>query len=176
MDESVLRGSVIIGYLEYIRKTWGKHGLEELHLATGVDLGMFKPGKWYSPGYSESVLRWISEKGGGPEAVTRAGNYIIKHLGFLSYIMRFANITTLLNKAPASYEDGFRYGSITVNRIDDHSAMVIMKDTAVDDYACPAWLGAFRGMLELTKTTGTVREVKCQRKGAERCEFLVEWE
>jgi predicted hydrocarbon binding protein len=98
----------------------------------------------------------------------------VKDLGVLSYIVRFTNITSLLKRAPESYADAFNYGQLEVD-IKEKSATIKIIDTAVDEYTCPAWIGAFRGMLELTKTNGTVRKTHCQLNGASHCEFIIKW-
>jgi predicted hydrocarbon binding protein len=41
---------------------------------------------------------------------------------------------------------------------------------------CVGWQGALEGMLELTKTKGTVKEVKCLCEGGDCCEFEIKWE
>ncbi|MBI5000443.1 MAG: DUF2378 family protein [Euryarchaeota archaeon] len=110
----------------------------------------------------------------GVECVEKCGAHTTKDLGALSYIVRFMDIRTVLKKAPESFRDAFSYGSLDVE-IGDRRAVIKMKDTAVDDHACPAWLGCFKGVLEVTKTPGTVRETQCQLKGASHCEFLMEW-
>jgi len=174
LAENSIRGSVVYGYLKFIKRTWGIEGLKECVEATGVDPDKIKGGQWYSADHTRKILQWVSDTK-GQDYVRKSGNYIVKDLGVLSYIVRFTNIKTLLKKAPDSYSDGFTYGSIKVD-IGENSAVIKMKDTAVDDYACPAWLGALSGMLEMTRTKGTVEETQCQRKGAPHCEFLMEWE
>ena len=176
MTEMMLRGSVLLGYLKFVKTKWGAQGMKELKEATGLDPASYREGGWYGAGDSEKLLGWIHDTK-GPESLVAAGSFLIQNLGFLAYVMRFLNVKTILVRAPESYADAFRYGSIKID-IDGEvkRAVAVMKDVAVDPYACPAWLGAFQGMLEMTKTKGTVKETQCQRKGADHCEFLVEWE
>ncbi|MDG6220247.1 MAG: hypothetical protein QCI38_02200 [Candidatus Thermoplasmatota archaeon] len=174
MSDLRIRGSVIVGYMQFVKKTWGKAGLEELEKDTNLSIDYFKEGLWYDAEFSNSILAWVRKRG-GEEYLKKAGNYLMKNLGFLAYVVRFMNIKTILARAPASYGDAFKYGSVNID-IGDNRAVVTMHDTAVDEHACPAWVGALEGMLELTRTKGTVKETKCQRKGAPNCEFIIEWE
>lgn len=174
MSEDTLRGSVIIGYLNFVKKTWGVQGLNECIQATGADPAKVKEGGWYDFKSSNNILKWINDVK-GPEYVVMAGNYLIKNLGMLAYVLRFVNIKTILKRAPEGYSDAFRYGRIRID-IKEKSAKAVMTDVAVDEFACPAWTGALRGMLELTKTKGTVKKTQCQRDGATHCEYEIEWE
>ena len=175
MGEEELRGSVILGYMKFIKAKWGIQGLNEMCQATYLDPKYFKEGGWYPSEESSKLLGWI-HNAKGPEFVPLAGNYLIKHLGILAYVLRFMNPKTILTRAPNSYRDAFRYGKMRVDFIGERRAEVKMKDVAVDKYACPAWHGAFQGMLELTKAKGTVEKVQCQLDGAPYCMYIIQWE
>lgn len=167
---------MILGYLKFIKKTWGLSGLEQCAKDLSLDYKAIKDGGWYSEKISGKVLAWIA-KNKGPEYVENAGSHVIKNLGILSYVVRFAKITTLLRKSPKGYSEAFGYGRVEVDLHENkRQAIIRMIDTALDEYSCAAWLGAYRGMLEMTKTRGRVREIRCQRAGADFCEFLMEWE
>ena len=128
---------------------------------------------WYPEKRSADILAWIREKK-GIEYVEDCGRYTVKDLGILSYIVRFITIETMLKKAPDSFHDAFNYGQIELEIHDDH-AIIKMKDTAIDENTCPAWVGVFKGMLEMTKTKGTVKEIQCELKGSECCIFRMDW-
>lgn len=175
MGEAELRGSVILGYMKFIKTKWGAQGLKEMSQATGLDPKNYKEGGWYPSEDSSKILQWIHDIK-GPEFVPIAGNYLIKNLGILAYVLRFMNPKTILAKAPGSYRDAFKYGKMKVDFIGEKKAEVKMKNVAIDQYACPAWHGAFEGMLELTKTKGTVEKVQCQLDGAPYCLYIIQWE
>jgi tRNA/tmRNA/rRNA uracil-C5-methylase (TrmA/RlmC/RlmD family) len=61
---------------------------------------------------------------------------------------------------------------------DEHGkhAIVIMKDCNVIEESCQAWLGAMEGMMELSRTNGTVKQNKRQIDGDEYDEFILDWE
>ena len=168
------RGSVILGYYKYIKKTWGNIGEEECTKAIGLNPDQVKESIWYDIKYSEMILEWIY-KNKGEEAVVNCGTYTVKDLGFLSYIVRFANVKKIIGRAPESHSDAFKgNGSLKVD-IKDNGALITMRNTAVSEYSCMAWRGCFIGVLDMTNTTGTVIEKQCQLKDADHCEFVMEW-
>lgn len=174
MSDRKVRGSVIQGYLKYIERTWGELGLDECTGTIGLDYDHFDEKRWYRIDQLDKVIEWIAENK-GEKYIERAGNYTVKDLGILSYLVKFASIESLLKKAPKSYHDAYDYGEIEVD-IGEKEAIIKMKDVIHGEYSCNGWLGAFKGMIEMTNNSGTVEEVKCQREGASHCEFLLKWD
>ena len=169
------RGSVPLGFIHYIKKTWGQEGLDQFIADTGMDPKDIKEGQWYNIESSGIVQEWIF-KNKGEEHVVKAGAFTVKNQGIFSYVIRFANIKTILKKAPENHREVFRCGTMEIKIDEDNSARVIMKDTAADEYSCIAWKGALIGALELTNTKGTVKEIQCQlRDEASHCEFQIKW-
>jgi hypothetical protein len=168
---------VISGYLNYIKKRWGKVGLDDFlkEMETVVPNPLVEK-EWYDADISETILGWMAINH-GKEHLERCGNTTVKDLGILSYIVRFANIKSLLKLAPKHYCQAFDYGKMNIEVHEaEKFAIITMKDTAISEYSCPTWIGAFTGMLEMTKTKGTVSERMCQWKGAPNCEFEMQWE
>ena len=160
--------------MKFIKKTWGKDGLKECGTAIGFSHKEIREGKWYEDEVGNRVTEWIADNK-GEEYVERCGNYMIKDLGMLSYIVGFMDVKSILKRAPESYTDALNYGRLEVD-IGESSAVISIKGTApIDKHACLIWLGTFRGVLEITKTKGTVTETKCAKKGAPHCEYLMEW-
>ena len=173
--EQLCRGSVSLGFISYIKKTWGQEGLDQFINDTGMDPKEIKEGEWYDISSAGTVQEWIF-KNKGEEQVTKAGAYTVRNQGIFSYVLRFANFKSVLKRAPENHIDVFKCGIMEVIINEDNSAKIIMKDTAVNDYSCISWRGAFMGALELTNTKGTVKETQCQFKDkASHCEFLIEW-
>lgn len=168
-----IKGSVINGHLKFIKKKWGAAGVEGACKELRIDCTRIEENRWYDADYSNKILTWIA-RNKGVDQVVACGAHTVKDLGILSYIVRFMNMRSMVAKAKENYSDAFSYGRVKVE-IDGDSALVIMKDVARSEYTCLAWRGVFEGMLEMTKTPGKVEEVKCQFKGAPRCEFIVDW-
>jgi hypothetical protein len=175
MSERKLKGGVMLGYYDFIRHQWGEDGVVECLRATGVDPDRLEAEKMYSTEINERLLKWLSgTKGIG--YVRKAGNHTVKNLGSLSYLVRFVNIRHFLIKAKENYDDAFQFGEVSV-LLDNRGkhASVIMKDCNTLKESCMAWLGAFEGMMEITRTKGTVKQNKVQCKGDEYDEYILDW-
>ena len=175
MSERRLKGGVIIGYLDFIKRQWGQKGLDECLNSLNLKANSFKHESFYSDEQDEKILYWISSTK-GMDFVKKAGNHTVKNLGSLAYLVRFVNIKHLLKKAKENYEDTFSFGEISV-LCDDFGkrAVVIMKNSNKIEEACIAWEGALEGMMEVTRTKGTVKMTKCQMKGDPYDEFILDW-
>ena len=169
-----VQGSVLNGYFKFIKKKWGNDGVYECAEALGIHPDLIKEGKWYDKQLSVDVLGWIGNNK-GIQNVEACGNYTVKDLGILSYIVRFKDITSILNRIPKSYSEAFDYGRVEVD-IEKNRATIRMFETEPEEYSCIAWTGCFKGMMEMTKTQGTVTESQCQLKEDPHCEFLMEWD
>ena len=175
MNERRLKGGVIIGYLDFIKRQWGQGGVDECVNTIDIDINSLKPERFYSGDLDEKILYWISSNK-GMDYVKMAGNHTVKNLGSLAYLVRFVNIKHLLKKAKENYEDTFEHGEISV-LCDEFGkrAVVIMKNSNKIEEACVAWEGALEGMMEVTRTKGTVKMTKCQMKGDVYDEFILDW-
>lgn len=175
MTERKARGSVINGYLKYIKKTWGQDGVDQCAGYLGIDPKDIKDGNWYSDEYGDKLLEWmVSLK--GKKYVVLSNRYMVKDLGMLAYIVRFMDVKTILKKLPKNYDDIFNFGRVEVD-IKEKNAVVRVYDAATSEHSCPGWQGVFEGAFELTKTKGgRVKETMCQWKGDEYCVWELSWE
>ena len=175
MSERRLKGGVILGYLDFIKLQWGQKGLDDCLEAIQINLADIRADTFYSLNLDEKIMKWISGTK-GMEYVKKSGNHTVKNLGSLTYLVKFVNIKHLLKKAKENYEDTFNFGEISV-LCDDYGkrAVVIMKDSNQIEESCLAWEGALEGMMEVTRTKGTVKMTKCQVKGDIYDEFILDW-
>jgi len=174
MSKRKVRVSVILGFLDFIKKRWGEDGVTEVAKERNFEPTSINDGEWYDIELDSGIREWIMENK-GVEFIEMCGNYTVKNLGLLSYIVRFDDIGTTLKRLPENYAETFNFGSLEVE-MKGGSYIIIMKDAFVDEYHCIAWLGVFKGILDITKKRGTVSETQCVKDGATHCEFLVEWE
>lgn len=174
MTENKIRGSVLNSYIKFVKKKWGVDGVTALVKYIGANTEGFKEGNWYDQKIEYKAFDWI-KKNKGEQYVTECGTFCIQQLGLLSYVVRFTDIEYILKEAKKGYKDAYNYGSLDVE-LGRKEAKIVLQDAAVDEYACLSWLGAFIGAMEMTKTKGDIRELKCQRKGAPRCEFKMTWQ
>jgi len=153
MNDKLLKGGVLLGYFNFIRHQWGDDGVDECIKVTGVNPRQLKEEAYYPWEMNKAILEWISGSKG------------------MECMNRF------LQKAKANYEDTFKYGEVSVlNDGFGKRATVIMKNCNVIEESGNAWLGAFEGMMELTRSKGTVKHIKRQVDGADYDEFLLDWE
>lgn len=162
-------------YLDFVRKKWGQNGLTQCKEYAGVSNLEILEKEFYPAQHQVTILKWIGETK-GPDCVRQAGNHSVKNLGLLKYIVRFASITTILNKAPRQYSDAFKYGKMEVIEHNSNRAILRATDQAFIPENCLGWIGAFEAMMELTNTKGTVKEIKCQLDGNSYCEYELSWE
>ena len=174
MDEKRVRGSVISGYLLFVEKTWGKEGIANCKRDLKLENTKIKDGIHYSNDLLLDIIRWIS-KNKGIENVRKAGNFTVKNLGMLAYVVRFAKMDTMIMKAEEAYLESYDQGTVEMER-GDHKAIAIMKDVSVIPENCEGWIGALEALLELTHSKGTVLKTKCQLKGNPHCEYEITWE
>jgi hypothetical protein len=176
MAERMHKGAVIQGYLSFVKHKWGQEGLDQCCQAAGLRIDGIDTEKMYPIENGQAVLEWIRATK-GIEYVRMAGNHTVKNLGSLAYLVRFVNIKHLLKRAKDNYANTFNYGAVSV--LSDEfakRAQVIMKNANFYEESNAAWVGAFEGMLEVTRTKGTVKQNKCQLKGDDYDEFLLDWE
>jgi hypothetical protein len=171
--EKAVRGSVINGYLKYVEKTWGKDGLEDCKKAINIKGMKIKEAPYYSNEIMLSLLKWISGNH-GIGRVRQAGNFTVKNLGLLSYLVRFASMEKMISKATDRFREVYAFGDITVEQT-DKGALVQMRGVCEIPESCEGWQGAFEAMLELTKSKGRVVKTKCETMGEGLCEYSIEW-
>ena len=173
MKERKIKGDVLKGYMKFVRKTWGKDGLEELISAIELDPDI-QDGQWYDEIWGIKILEWIAETK-GEKYLEESGKFAIMGLGELSHIVEFLDIKSIMKRGSESYQNAFNDGEFIVE-LGDKSATIKIKGSGINDkYACKTWTGVFKGMLEITNTIGTVKEIKCERDGETHCEFVMEW-
>ena len=167
------RGSVLNGYLKFIQKKWGKLGLEQCKKNIGIEGMDFKDGNYYQDEIVGNILRWVHREK-GEEAVADAGRSVLHNLGILSWLVRFTNVQTLAEKFPKNYTEVYAFGKCWIDISDPKNITVNFRDVGYYEEACIAWKGICEEALVMTKTKGRVTHTKCERKGDDRCQFLIE--
>ncbi|MDG6220210.1 MAG: hypothetical protein QCI38_02015 [Candidatus Thermoplasmatota archaeon] len=165
------RGSVMNAYLKFIKHKWGKESLEKALADMGLE-DFFKDGLYYDNEVRENILRWISREK-GMEHVEEGGKFVVQNLGIISWLVRFANVRTILEKFPKNYSEVYNFGRLEADFGKEGELSVRLYGVNDIEESCNAWLGVCKGTLEMTRTPGEVKEVKCRRKGDEYCEYSV---
>ena len=177
MSDRKVKGSVLLGYMKFIKSTWGQDGLDDMISTINkkeLKNDMWED-TWYDDGLSLHILTWIAETKGN-ENLERCGRATVKDLGFLSFIVDYLDIRSILDKGSENFNEAFNNGSFNVEMGDSSAVVKISGRSMNNEFAGPTWTGVFKGMLEITRTNGTVKEIQCEKEGSDHCEFLMEWE
>ena len=59
MNERRLKGGVILGYLDFIKRQWGQKGLDECLNALNLEANSFKHESFYSDDQDEKILYFL---------------------------------------------------------------------------------------------------------------------
>lgn len=174
MAEKMAKGAILNGYLKFIKKKWGKFGLEEAMKYAGVKK-MPKDGEW-GPAYEfDKVLEWIANNK-GMNNVKEAARYYAKDLGIFGYIFgAIVGPERLLNRMKETYPTMFNYGDPLIDmEKGGNKAVITFKGASLTEYDCPAWEGGLIGLMEITRSNGRVKVL--EPDNPEDCKFMVEWD
>ncbi len=170
-EKKMVKGALVNGYLKYVKKKWGVAGLEEVKRSAGIARDI-KDGEWVPVETAVAVLEWLlSTK--GERHVVDAGRHAAKDLGIFKYIIAsFMSIERFIKRAQSTYDTLFNYGAIIIKDT-ERGAMVVLKDSRDTDSSCMAWEGALKGIMEVTRTRGTVTPM--EPDAPEDCKFEMVW-
>ncbi len=171
--ERKVRGSILNSYMGFITKNWGNEGYRLCMSDIGL-WGEFRDGNYYQDAIRENILRWISREK-GEEHIIECGKYVASNLGILSWIVRFSDPKTLAAKFPRNFSEIYSYGKIETVTDKDGEIIIRLYDICRIKESCNVWRGVCQGILEATKTKGTVEETKCQLDGYKYCEFIIRY-
>ncbi len=131
-----------------------------------------RDGDWISMKKTETLLEWI-DKNKGLDYVKEAGAYTGKDMGIFKYLFASVmGIENLLKRAEYNYKTIFNFGEISVDLKDNKEAVVTIKEAQTTPYSCIAWEGALNGLMEVTRTNGTVEPVKADNGD---CKYVLKW-
>ncbi len=169
--ERKVRGSILNSYMGFVTKKWGRDGYRLCMSDIGL-WGEFRDGNYYQDAIRENILRWISREK-GEEYLKECGKFIATNLGILSWLVRFSDPKTIANRVPKNFSEIYSYGRIETNTDKDGEIVVRLFDVCRIRESCEVWFGVCEGILEATKTNGSVEETKCALKGDSYCEFKI---
>jgi hypothetical protein len=167
------KGTLVKGYHRFIKKKWGAEGLKDIKEKTGVDLSNIQDEKWYPYEDTRAVLEWV-EGTHGMDYCRQLGFSTIAEQGIISFAARIIGIEKVLGRGIRDFRDTMGFGRIDIE-IGEKRAALTLTDVCEVECECQSWLGAFQGLLELTKTKGTVTKTKCQAKGDDGCIYEMAW-
>lgn len=174
MSERMVSGVTITGYLNFIKKTKGKDGLNQCLRETNLDVIEVKNPLKYPYEYQVNVLKWI-QKNQGDDAVVRAGRFAATDLGPLKLLAKLKSMEGMMEIAADRYHKTIYFGDIDLEKVADRHIMITLTDAANDKVNCMAWRGVFKGCGDLTGNKTTVIEKECVFRGDKACVFSVKW-
>lgn len=173
MADKMVRGSVFRSYYKFIKKKWGKDGLSECSASVGLDPDDVYDGNWYPIEMNDAIVQWIVKEK-GTQNLEPLGVYVSKDMGLLYFVARFLNMKMFLKKFRDIYHEVFDFGDIEID-IKDNGASIRVIDNAYSEHSCDVWVGSFKGMLDVTKTKGTVEKKQCISDGKDHCLYELKW-
>lgn len=173
-EERLLRGSVIRGYLKFIKKKWGKAGMGQCLKEVGMDEDI-NEGSYYKGAIHIGILRWI-RKEKGDEFLREAGKFTVLNLGIMSWLMRFVDPPTVATKMQENQSEIYKYGRAEVDTSKPGRVLVKFFDLLKYEEEYIAWIGVCEGILEGTKTEGKVTLLKRTLDGEPHAEYLIEYD
>ena len=172
MDEKRAKGVVANGYMKFIKRKWGIEGLNQAMEYAGIKREL-RDGEWFSMTKTDKLLEWIGRKK-GMEYVIEAGRYTAKDMGIFRYM--FASIMGMervLRRAQDAYGTIFNFGKIDIE-MNGKKAKITFRDARLTEYSCMAWEGALQGLMEVTRSHGSVKPLEPQNP--EDCAFEMQWD
>jgi hypothetical protein len=172
MDRSV-RGSVLNAYLRFVEKKWGKDGLQQCVKDIGLD-GVFRDGEYYRDEFRENILRWLEREKGQTEVI-EGGRFVVKNLGLLGWLVKFASPKVIAESFPKNFSEVYTFGKVKIEAVDKGRIVMRLYDVNRVDVSCASWIGVCEGVLDMTRTKGTVKKTKCVLKGDVYCEYVTDY-
>ena len=133
--------------------------------------------EWYDYDLYLEMLR-VADKTvgmGDQSKIYEIGYWNIKNLGHLSYLARAPDIRKFIKNANENWNQVYDFGSVEV--VDDQENKLVMRYKGFPNSPekCQYFRGSLKGMMEICGLEGSVEEVKCNTKGEDYCEFVLEW-
>jgi hypothetical protein len=168
------RGAVILGYARYIKKKWGKDGIEACQKAIGMPGARIAEDGWYPEAINLKLLHWIADTH-GREQVFKAAAFTINGNGLVAFAARIAGIEKVLERGKEDFRRNFNFGDLKVE-IAAKSATLTMTDVANDELDCYSWQGALQGIIDMCKLKGKVEHPTCSYRGGKSCVYEMTWD
>ncbi len=156
MEGRMIKGAIFNGYLSFIKKKWGIQGVNDAMEHVGVK-NEPKDGEWVSLEKTYGLLEWI-EKEHGKEYIVDAGKWMMKGMGgdfkfMFAAVMGFERVLNRVQKDISKLL--FKGNGVEIHK-DGKRATIRLKGFKMGENSCLAWKGALLGVMDVTKTNGTV--------------------
>ncbi len=153
-NDNELSGQIIISMINYVRKRWGERGVSDLEGDTGIKAGGIKEGMFYPLDHAGKVMAHVKDRY-GPENIRKMGRFQVKDIGFKRYLARFVPPEKVLRLIRESYHKMTKVGTMGIKETKG-GAEITMTDFIKNEDLVELWTGVYEGVLEMTRTKGSV--------------------
>jgi uncharacterized protein (TIGR02265 family) len=167
-----LKGTIFIGYANYIKRKGGLDALERCSKVTGMDLTKLVDEKWYPDILSANVISWVAANY-GREGCRAMGMSTVAERGVISVAARLIGVKKVLASAQNELRDTINFGEVGVE-FTDSGATMTFRDMVKNEAECDVWMGVL-GLMKISGSKGTVAKTACQVKGAAACTYELTW-
>jgi DNA-binding MarR family transcriptional regulator len=172
-----IRGSTVLRFLHYLKKTRGPAAVGEAIKTWSVDPDKLTDDTWLSVASCAEFLDLVEAKFGD-------GSYGFVRRLFSEAVSTFPTIREQLSKAmplaalaeraPIVYNKEWNYGRLEVET-DRHQVTFRHYDWMPTPAMCAMFHGIYEGILASRRVEGKVTKTQCVRTGSDHCEYRVEW-
>ncbi len=154
------KGNIILLYHKFVRKMWGKGGVEALDARLDFDIKDIQPEGLYLPGYQRQIVNYIVKEH-GTEYLRKLGRFSAREVKLMRYFGMFTNPVKVLAKmnetlaATNLRNEDVETDVLTVEET-DKGLLVTANGVMGNENQIEIWIGIFEGILELTRNPGKV--------------------
>jgi len=172
-----IRGSSVLRFLEYLRKTRGRDVVAEAIATWPVDAEELTEDTWLSVDACAALLEIVETKfGDGSYGSIRTlfSGAMSTFPTVLEQLSKAIPLTALAERAPIVYAKEWNYGRLEVTT-ERRKIVFRHYDWMPTPAMCAMFHGIYEGGLIYRGVKGKVTKTMCVRTGSDHCEYRVEW-
>jgi len=172
-----IRGSSVLRFLEYLRKTRGGDVVAEAIATWPVDADELTEDTWLSVEACAALLEIVEAKfgDGSYESIRRLFSGAMSTFPtVLEQLSKAIPLTALAERAPIVYAKEWNYGRLEVST-ERRKIVFRHYDWMPTPAMCAMFHGIYEGGLVYRGVKGKVTKTHCVRTGSDHCEYRVEW-
>jgi len=172
-----IRGSSVLRFLEYLRKTRGRDVVAEAIATWPVDAEELTEDTWLSVDACAALLEIVETKfGDGSYGSIRTlfSGAMSTFPTVLEQLSKAIPLTALAERAPIVYAKEWNYGRLEVTT-ERRKIVFRHYDWMPTPAMCAMFHGIYEGGLIYRGVKGKVTKTRCVRNKDDHCEYLVEW-
>ncbi len=154
MVEEHISGQIIASYAAYVKKKYGKDGIEEMSKVLGEDMGNISDSKTYPAQTAADLMNYLKDTY-GLEELFKLGRFTVANVGTKRYFSLFISTENIIPRMVESVQKVNDSISLTAE-YGNNSATVTVTGSEMLDVQREFWRGMMQGIFDLNKTTGKV--------------------